>query len=125
MIVKAVQEHSVQQMTLCTFGRVLERHEMAMMRRHAETELGRRPLFRWPTGAVGMRGLATPWRRTMGPIRGTHSSCGDMGHLLDKRLGFHTPGLEYRFDGGHTLLYGSDSIGNYMLVISMPDHAGG
>jgi len=52
MMVKAVHEHRVQQITFCTAARVLQHHEMAMVRGHRESELGH------CCAAIGQQALA-------------------------------------------------------------------
>ena len=80
MIVKAVQEHSVQQMTLWDFRRVLERHEMTMVGGHAEAELADR-LFSVCQQALSERGVGPRLGDDAGPmpLRTHPPLLGDMG----------------------------------------------
>lgn len=96
--------------------RVLQRHQVAVVRRHAEAELCGGALAIGQQ-ALTLGGVGPGLGDDTGAIAGDPFLLGQVISLVDGRGGFHVAGLHYGLDGVDALLDGRGARGGSAVVI--------
>ena len=123
MIVNAVHEHSVQQMTFCTRRRVLQHDEVAMMLGHRRGRARRPRRGRRRAGARERPGRSRPWRRRARRSAESTVSSARWREVLDRPGAALKPRASKRgLDRVDALLDGRDRrVGSRVISHGVPD----